>query len=117
MLIVVCMFCKSTYARKPGYGVSGVSHGVCPVCEPFAMEWLEGGRPVASGMSLPERIMPPGRGAAKEELRFADAENLQGRTATAGKKSLAAVVQKGQADSPCSSSGSPSCSWRRPSNS
>lgn len=43
MLISVCMFCKTVYGIKPGRGVSGVSHGVCPACEPLAMELLERG--------------------------------------------------------------------------
>jgi hypothetical protein len=52
MLISVCMFCKTAYGIKPGRGVSGVSHGVCPACEPFALEWLEKG----VGVEKSERI-------------------------------------------------------------
>jgi hypothetical protein len=54
MLISVCMFCKKVYGIKPGRGVSGLSHGICPACEPFAMEWLERG--VGVGEEKPEGI-------------------------------------------------------------
>jgi hypothetical protein len=55
MLISVCMFCKAEYGRKPGRGVSGVSDGVCPACEPFALRWLEEGVGASVSMPLSDR--------------------------------------------------------------
>lgn len=51
MLEQVCMFCGRVYGHKPGNGVVGTSHGVCPVCEPNALELLESG--VGAGVSVP----------------------------------------------------------------
>jgi hypothetical protein len=64
MLISVCMFCKAVYGIKAGRGVSGVSHGICPACEPFAMEWLEKGLGVETpeGMYLCARQLKRGYG-------------------------------------------------------
>ncbi len=50
MLEQVCMFCGRVYGHKSGNGVVGTSHGVCPVCEPNAMELLESG---VGGVSAP----------------------------------------------------------------
>lgn len=55
MLISVCMFCKAEYGSKPGHGVSGVSDGVCPACEPFALNWLENGEGAAVSIPLSDR--------------------------------------------------------------
>lgn len=37
-LTVVCMYCGKEYARKPtDRPPSGPSHGICSVCEPYAI--------------------------------------------------------------------------------
>ena len=30
---VICMYCQRHYKDKPGGGVAGISHGICPECE------------------------------------------------------------------------------------
>lgn len=47
----VCMFCKTVYGQKPGDASMGPTHGVCPVCEPYALELLERG--CGDGVSVP----------------------------------------------------------------
>lgn len=41
MMERVCMFCKTVYGYKPGRGCEGQTHGICPACEPRALELLE----------------------------------------------------------------------------
>ena len=43
----VCMYCGLHYADRDGRGTSGVSHGICPVCE-AAEKCILCGWPVAS---------------------------------------------------------------------
>lgn len=50
MLEQVCMFCGTVYGHKPGHGVSGQSHGVCPDCEAGALEAMAN---FAGGVSVP----------------------------------------------------------------
>ena len=50
MLEQVCMFCGTVYGHKPGNGVSGQSHGVCPACESGALAAMEA---FVGGVSVP----------------------------------------------------------------
>lgn len=50
MLEQVCMFCGKVYGCKPGRGVNGQSHGICPACAPDALELAEN---CPAGVSVP----------------------------------------------------------------
>lgn len=50
MIEQVCMLCKKVYGHKPGHGVSGQSHGVCPACESGALEAMDR---FVGGVSVP----------------------------------------------------------------
>jgi hypothetical protein len=40
MLTVVCAYCGKFIRTVPGYGVSGISHGICEACEKIEYEKL-----------------------------------------------------------------------------
>jgi hypothetical protein len=49
MIDRVCMFCGKVYGNKPGHGIAGESHGVCPACLPNALVLREQGLGGVSG--------------------------------------------------------------------
>ena len=41
-ILVVCAWCSKPVGSKPGHGVSGVSHTICPDCLPSVSQALRG---------------------------------------------------------------------------